>query len=389
MDILEKHRPKSLNDFVGNKLQIPKLRKTIKAKKNIIILGAHGSGKTLVIDLLCAECNVNVLEVHKDNISQIEHFVSHKTIESFFDTRSKMLVLDNVDVLISTDKLSCSYLTEISKNGNCLVVCSCSNTEEKKVADLKKHMEVIKLEFPSVSNTFSYIMKILDAEKIEYNPESLLEICKKQSGNIRETMYQFYHGSSNNKSSVFKNLTSTDTVPKFMTCDFDMIDIKYLISDNANVVSCMVFENVPEEIHYNRSSNPKDIKQSLVAYRSIVNCYLDSTILEDYMCKNHEWTLWDAVYTLRFNSIYVTLKGMSRTDNPKENTVRFSQLLSKTSHKQILHKKIKSFSEGLSIENKLLLANTVVAQDNSKPDWKQRLNKEECNFVNTYTKYFL
>ena len=148
----------------------------------------------------------------------------------------------------------------------------------------------------------------------------------------------------------------------------------------------MFFENVPEEIHFNRY--PKDISLATNLYRNILDKYLESTILEDYMCINHEWFLWDSVYGLRFGGANSLLHNAPRVHTPKEYPIRFSQLLSKTSHKQIMNKKLRSFSEGISLENKLLLANCVVKKCNDK-DWKKELNKEECNFISTYTKYFL
>lgn len=386
MDILLKYRPSSLNEFVGNKLQIQKLKTAHMQKKHVLLLGPPGCGKTLLIDLFCSEKNANVLDVHKDNICQITPFLNNKTIQSFFDDKSKIIVFDNIDVLITNDKLTCSFLTGITKQTECFVVCSCNSNEEKKLTDLKKNFEVIKLDFPSSSNTFAYIIQILDKENIEYDPEDVLELCKKYKGNIRETFNQLLHGSRNEQCSSFKNLNSIETVSKLLSCNIDTVDIKYIINTDANVTSCMVFENVPEEIHYNRS--PKDMKLSISLYREIADRYLESTILEDYMCKNHEWSMWDMVYTIRFYGTNLVLNKNLRIEVPKEHTIRCSQLLSKTSHKQIMNKKIRSFSEGISMDNKLLLANIVTKKSNEK-EWKKRLNKEQCNFINTYAKYFL
>ena len=393
MDILTKYTPKTLNEFIGNRCVSQKCKTHFAALKPLLIVGPPGSGKNTFIDLFCRENNVNVLQITKDTISQFDVLAKNETIESFFDKRKKCVFIDNVDTILGTnEKISTSSIVNICKqciDSKIHLIMTCNSNEEKKANELKKYMEVIRISFPDPKDTFLYVMNIFDSEGIKYESENLLNTCIKYNGCIRETLEQFICGNDViNYTSQFKNINLFDCVKKLLRGDNILhYDIRYLLNDEATMKTFLMFENLPEEIHYNR--HPKSFTKSLEAYTNILEKYISSSILESYMYQTHDWWSWDLIHILRILGTYNELKKhIKHDDRENKNQLRLSQLLSKTSHKQILNRRLKSTYEGLSQEGKLILANNIVVNVKSEKQRKLILKNNEYNFINTYDKYF-
>lgn len=383
MDVLSVYAPRSLNDIVGNRAQINKMRDAFRLNNSIIILGVPGSGKTTLARLLCAD--YNTLVVTKENIDSIPAFITDKTITSFFDKRRKAILFDDVDILIQNDKTSLAFFIKVAQDTKNKIPCifTCNQNDEKKILELKKHSEAIKLFLPSVKECFTYLMRILEHGGFEYDAEVLLKACHTTKGNIREALAEAIHG-NNEEEAVFKNMNIFETIRRLLSKPLTKKDTFYLIDEEPNITSCMYYENIPEEIYLNRT---KDLSQALKTYASIVDIYMESTVIEDFMCKNHEWALWDLIYHMRFLGANHILMSLPRTTEPKDTMVAFSQILSKISHKNIMGKRLRSITPGLSVESKILLAdhNSVI----SDKQRKQSLSADENNFVATYAKYFV
>jgi adenylate kinase family enzyme len=383
-----KYRPETLEQVIGLTTQIDKLKACGKKREPVLLLGAPGTGKTLLAELVCRHANMNVLDVHKENISQIDPFRNNITIESFFDKRAKAIVLDDVDILIQNDKITVSYLVDLVKGAGAGVffIITCNINEEKKIGDLKKHVNVIRLTTPGIQETFDYITRILDQEKITYDAKAAMELVIKYKGNVRECFEQILHGTSFEHVSQFRNRNPSEIVEILLGNSISQKDACYLVDDEANIISCMYYENLPEEIHYNRY--PKNQGLATLLYKDVVAKYIESTALEKFMHTHNDWFLWDTVYMLRFIGATGIVAAVDRVDKPKEIPLRMSQALSKVSHKQIMNKKMRSILNGFSFENKVIMADVAVQKTTDPKQRKKDFSADENNFINTYDKYF-
>lgn len=351
---------KSLDGLLGMSSQVTQIR---KSKHHVILLGAPGTGKSTMATLYCEAKNINSIWIHKDNIGQIQPFINNVTIESFFDARQKAIIFDNVESLLQNDKLAISFLTNLLKTTKIKIIITCS--EEKKIGDLKRHAELIRLSYPSPETVAAHLAPLLG---VPY--ETVLPVANMCQGSVRETMSQITHGTVNNISS-FRNLSPIQCMPLLMSKKLDKVDVEYLIDHDPNIVSCMFYENLPDELHNNRW--PKEPLQKFKTYVNILSQYIASTIFEEFMHQHHDWNMWVLVYLIRFCSATDELAKAQSNSVRKTYPYRMSQALSKISHKQIMNKRMISFEQGLSYENKLIFCDIA---------------NEECNFVTTYRKYF-
>lgn len=389
MDILEKYNPKTQSDFVANKQLFQRIRDSVLSNEIILLLGPPGSGKTSMVNLISKEDNYNTLILCRSNIHHIDSFVKNETIESFFDKRRKCVLIDNVDALLS-DKITMTTLLTLCKtihNANITLIILCNSNEEKKCNELKKISHVYRIQYPTPKDSFVFIMDIMEKEQINYSSELLLSLCIKYNGCIREIVEQYFCGNDSvNIVSEFKNKNNFDCIKHLLQNNhITKYDERYLIDDDAVLKSFILFENIPDEIHYCRY--PKHTSKSLSVYKSIINSYINITFLEKYMYCNHDWSLWEVIYIICFHGVMTILKQHPRIKENDKNKLRLSQLLSKTSHKQILNKRLKMAYDGLTQENKLIMANNAM-HNTTERERKKCLNIDECNFINTYSKYF-
>lgn len=389
MNILNNNIPNTYNDLIGIKSLYQKCRAVCTNHKPLLILGPSGSGKTILMNLLCTEFNYNVLYLCKDSFYKYESFIKNETIESFFDKRHKCICIDNIETILgSNEKISTSTLITISKFTNIQVIMTCNSNDEKKANELKKYMEHIKIHFPSPKESFVYIMNIFENMKIEYNSEKLLEICNKYNGCIREICEQYISRyDEKNQISQFRNSNMFESVSKFLSNkNITEYDICYLLNDDVTMRTFLLFENLPEEVYNNRCA--KNMYESCDLYSIVLKTYISTSEFENCMYHNHDWWYWDLIHLLRIYCIYTELNKKKRITNSNiESKLRLSQIMSKTSHKQILNKKSKTLYDGMSQEIKYIIIDDII-QRNSEKERKTLFNTSECNFMNTYEKYF-
>lgn len=369
--------------IIANDAQLQHLRKHVKNSKSILILGLPGCGKTTMISLLCQEQNMNVLEVHKENFSQIEPFVFHNTIESFFDKRKKAVLFDNIEVLLTNDKVQLSYVINLIKSGKVIVIVICNSMEEKKVTELKKHVELVRMQLPTPEETYNLLISYFPS----LEKEAVLKVAMKYKGNVRETYNQLTIG-ANNDISNYRNLTPYECVAKMLTSDsVNHDDIMFLVDFEPSIISCTYLENLPEEIHKYRY--PKDIHESMSTYNKVLARYVDSTKIENCSAYFHELILWDIVYLVRFLTANELPNRKTNASNcSTTNDIKPSQALSKISHKQIMNKRMRTWGRDLSLEIKILLTDRISKVHPSEKDRKKMFSGDECNYINTYVKYF-
>lgn len=425
MNLLEKFKPKIISDIVGNKLACSNLISEINSfyayqnsnvKRDetstqiICLLGPTGSGKTLITKLVLESMNAEILDITRDNNTNKElnnlmyNFANNTRIDTLFTKKKKIILIDDIDILIHTEKNIISQVLQclpMLKKRKIPIIMTCRINQDKKLIDLKKYVAWIKIFYPSVNELFPKLSQFLEECKYVLDDETLLKIIKSNRCNIRETILNINSSENDVKlredTTRFRNLNNFEIVQLFLKNTYSLDQVINLLKDDSNLTSYILYENFPDELVNNRDYKKKNQKHIILNdYEYINTCYTHSSIFEDYMFSNTDWSLNFYVSYLKLRGINIILQNIGEKKRRKTNTLRFSQILSKISHKNIMNKKINSiinensldFLEILSIVDNLAIKH----HQEGKLSCRKKnlgLNTDEMNLLNTYIKYLM
>lgn len=403
MDILDKYKPTTLKDVIGNRLQIKKIQDFIKRNEPHIlgIVGPSGSGKTTIANCIFKETNANILEVVsgqtiKEIVTSIRTFCTYKTIQDFMNPRKKIIFIDNIEVLMSQEKTIISALQDIVdllKKYKIRMIITCRINEDKKLLDFKGDIDIIKIGFPAVKDTLIYLLDILEKEGYECDDTGVLEYITKNRGSIRESLIHILESNETQEdtriSNLFKDMNGFEIAKKLLHESYNFQEISYLIGEDISNVAFLMHENVVDELH-----NNKDLKTNNLMlakeYSKILDNYIVSMEMEDFMYKTMDWSLYYLVNMLRVYGTIRILKDIPNKPTYKDLSYRYSQSLSKISHRNILNKKVKSiYDNKFNTIDLLYLTDKILKTTETKIRNKNKsISLEEHNLMNTYDKYF-
>lgn len=388
MEILEQIKPKITKDFVGCRPQINKLQELLNdtTKPFIGIVGPEGCGKTTLVSLLLNPSNFSILNLNKDFSSNKElvnvivSFCDNMTIESFFNKKRKCVLVDGFETLIQTDKLLLSSLMtclEIIKKNNALLVIVANSSEEKRLIDTKQEVEIVKMTYPQQRDCFAYLMN----KDIGIDDEVLLALVKEHKCNIRDIILNM-HSKFVKDCVEYRDMSNFEIIKHIYNNGCRLDNVEEQFKEDSSLVSFMFYENVPEHICLNLDTS---VDQKLKLYGLMNNNFVMSCLFENYVYESGNYNFYDLINMVRlYGSVTIIM------DVPKKKTItdykmRFSQILSKVSHKNIMSKKVKSImmSTNMSYHNIYLMADAV-----STKVVKYRGTTDEANFISTYHKYF-
>jgi hypothetical protein len=406
MELLDKLRPKTLKKVVGNKIQISHFLEVLKdenfPRRIVLLIGPDGCGKSLITKLAVKECGFSPLDVQKEHQSSkelsqtIKTFISNKTIASFFDKNKKIIVLDNIDVLLTTDRNVMSIIEDVYdllEKHKMFMIITCKSNEEKKIMDMKNKVEPIKINYPSIKDCFAHLSHMKDEHEIDVDDDRLLTLVNKYKGSIRDVIMNLYLDDDEFESiAAFKDMTQFEVVKKLCRKHHTLDDILNFIKDDVGMVPYLLYENVVDEM-YNNFDFRGSKNGLLKAYESINDCYIHSSQVEGHMYENTEWQFYELVQILKLYGVNATLQALKRKACPKDVKYRFSQMISKISHKNIMNKKVKSVLHNnaeISLVDAVYFADKIskgkVATSSSKKS--KKYDMDESNFITTYQKYF-
>jgi energy-coupling factor transporter ATP-binding protein EcfA2 len=399
MEILNTIKPKTINEFVGNKIAIKNLKEAITQCSNsfkfIVVNGPNGCGKSTLCNILLKSSGFQILDIQStankinDLESTIKEFATTKTISQYFSKKTnKIIFFDNFDILLSTDRCVLTILDNVipiltAHNVSILAICRLS--EHKKMQEmfkspLKPGLMLININNPSPTDAFVYLAnKELGTAVLE---DDLLSLSNKYRGCIRDIVLNIHSKDDYfTLETTFRDMNQFEIVKKLCRSKHTFKEIEQLANYDIGMTPFILYENIIDEL--NSNYNLKD--DLLDIYDNINYNYLQMAILEKSIFQNKDWALYDLINTLRVHSTCLQLDKHSekRKTGHTELSYRFSQMISKVSHRNILNKKMKSISNA-GVISLLCNVDKIGVEESLK-----KYSSDEANIITTYRKYFL
>jgi replication factor C subunit 1 len=374
---INKWKPSNINDVVGNKQAISKidewLSKFDKHNNNtIIISGAHGIGKSLVVETLLKKYNYISKVIYSDELKNFRNGVDvdfedyynyDNSVFSKFKMSSKKDTMQNKKIAIVFDEIDTislssekKFVFNIFKNNlkmKSFPLIFISNTNHSKLLnDLKKYCMEIKFYSPSSYDITKFIQKMCKEENIEIKDnESIEKLIQFTQYDIRRLINVLQEYNYNYKTLNLKDIKTF--IDKSITKDISigLFEASLELLNNENnfeqiyklyeidkvLIPLMVYENYYKKIisSKNKISFDEQIQKMVDISESIsIGDNIETSIYTD-----QNWYLQDihSFYTC-YNTSYISNQNQLKKITASE--VKFSADLNKTSLKNINKKNI-------------------------------------------------
>ena len=385
---VNKWRPTCIKEVIGNKTVISKLEDWIANfdthnNNSIIIMGGHGIGKTMIVQLLLEKYNYQLKMIYPDEIKSFRtdmDFDDYYNYNNSISSKVKMkshtnkklaLVFDESESITLTSERK--YVFNIyklnAKNKNFPLIFISNTNHSKLVNDLKKYCLEFTFYSPSSYELIPYIKKICKEEMVEIaDMDSINILIQFSQYDIRRlvNILQEYHYNFNiinltNMMQFIEESIMKDTDVGLYDASMNLINNMYdfeqiykLYETDKVLVPLMINENYYKKILSNKNKSKWDdmMDQMLNISDSLsIGDNIETSIYTD-----QNWYLQNihGFYTCYNTSYWSNMsdKQLTKTD------MKFSTDLNKTSLKNINKKNIVNLEKIISnksIEEILIL----------------------------------
>ena len=198
MPWVEKYRPKTLDDLVGNDDAVDRMRTMVRSgfMPNLIFSGPPGCGKTSAIGVLARELlgdkyKEAVLEMNASDERGID--VVRNKIKMFAQKkvtlapgRTKLVILDEADSMTTAAQQAMRRTMEIySATTRFALAC---NTSEKVIEPIQSRCAIVRFGKLTDAQVLKRLMTVVEAEKVTYVPKGLEAIVFTADGDMRQAL---------------------------------------------------------------------------------------------------------------------------------------------------------------------------------------------------------
>lgn len=331
---IEKYRPTCLEEVIGNNMRVKEFDKWVTKFKNkeknilahtVTISGAHGSGKTLIIEL--------VLKKH----GYEPFYITSSNIKTFFDKSikknkkivdenplSQLLIADNDNDILETTKRALIIadaekitlkreiailidLCKINQQSKISPMIFVTNNQHSKLMTSIKNITLeIKFQHPSVQELLAFTDKICKKEKLLLNDvklrQHIVEYVKCDVRNLLmflEDLYDIYNDTKkeitlSHCKSYLKTSQQKEQSNKLYDCARELMDnyqgiqkcLDNFEQNNKVLLPLMIYENYPKNLDLRSCGN--SYYDNCLA---VVDTISRADILSTYIYTDQNWYL--------------------------------------------------------------------------------------------------
>jgi energy-coupling factor transporter ATP-binding protein EcfA2 len=380
---------------------------------SLLLNGHSGSGKSTIVDLLIHQLDLDILYINSDTYEnasklnvKIKTFCTFDSVLAYFSRKSKVIFIDDLDVLINIDRNFCSTLLEILKNKegtlkyvvNCPIICVGNMLKEKKLSDIA---EVVSKNITLTKLTFKQCFRIVDSyatkHDLELDYENLTHLIKSSAHDLRFIFNNLTIGRKNNDveeeegdlKNKYSQLNTSDLSRVVTSVKLSGEAIQTVIWNDMNGVVSLIHENV-----YKKFNGKKYCEDSLQLLVSLNEALLETEQVSEYSFENIDFNLWELSQYHKLKKINnLTTEYATTYGDVLPSIMGFSQVVNKQSLALNFNKKLLKLEQNMcmfrSNPSHILMYIDYLLKDPLRyPDYKTILTKNELeilsSFVNEY-----
>jgi len=186
--LINKYKPKLLNEIKGQEKQLDELKKQVLNKKPILIYGKVGIGKTASVYALADELDYEILEVNASDLrnkDQIQKVVVNNIKQASLFQKDKLILIDEIDGINKEDRGGLTELLKELENSNYPIILIANDPYDSKFNLLRKKCKLIMFNELDYLTIIEILRNILKKEDLKLNEEFLKKIALKARGDAR------------------------------------------------------------------------------------------------------------------------------------------------------------------------------------------------------------
>lgn len=184
---VEKYRPKSLSDYVGNEDVIKKIKKWLDQGDvpHLLFSGKAGTGKTTLGKIIALHLDCELLYINASDENSVD--VVREKIKGFASTSSmskwKLILLDESDYITANGQAALRQIMEAFSR-HCRFILTC-NYVERIIDPIQSRCIHFDIHPPSKKEVATRCVNILRSENVKFEPESIVAIVNDSYPDIR------------------------------------------------------------------------------------------------------------------------------------------------------------------------------------------------------------
>lgn len=221
MLFVDKYRPKTSKGIVGSDYAIRELVKWLKAwrvkgkdtQKAFMLSGPPGIGKSALVDLVVAECNIpNAIKFDslkkrtKKALKKVEEAFGTRKIDAYFTGKMQRakpgaVIMDDMDsMLTSADQGGIPQIVAFLKTTQVPIICICNEPNSKSIRSLRDKCQHVRMQRPTTEAIMGHLAAICHGEKRVMSTGQLRVLAMSSGGDVRHAVNELQFALSGNGS---------------------------------------------------------------------------------------------------------------------------------------------------------------------------------------------
>lgn len=198
---VEKYRPKTLDDYIGNEDVVGKVRKWLEQGDipSLLLSGKAGTGKTSLAKIIGRHLDCDILYINasdENNVDTVRDKIK-SFASTFGSTTWKLVILDESDFLTQSAQASLRQIIEAFSK-HCRFILTC-NYVERIIDPIQSRCVHFNIHPPGKKDVAKRCVQVLKEEDIPFDKETLLQIINDTYPDIRRTINSLQRNSIDGK----------------------------------------------------------------------------------------------------------------------------------------------------------------------------------------------
>ncbi len=194
---VEKYRPRSLEEYVGNSEAVEHLIRWVKnwdpkGKKAALLYGPPGVGKTTIALIVARMFNYDLVEMNASDWRTAEKVsrVAGRAAEqgTLYGQSRRIILIDEVDGIAGEDVGGLTALLDVMRKSRNPVILVANDIWQPRFSILREVCELIEFKRLTSRDIVKHLKRICAMEELEADDDALKVIAEKSEGDMRSAV---------------------------------------------------------------------------------------------------------------------------------------------------------------------------------------------------------